>query len=129
MKWARSRPYGNDNLIAKPGHEEIAAKLSDKLFAILEQTGGMQIPLSEDEGFRAQSRSPNANLDALRSELLSDRVIGLAHARHDAVRRHPFQQFADDYAPEFAGRAGEEQTEGFHPPYLALVPVRPHPTV
>jgi N-acetylglucosamine-6-sulfatase len=57
-------PHENDNLIAKPGHEEIAAKLSDKLFAILEQTGGMQIPLSEDAGFRAQSRSPKGHEQA-----------------------------------------------------------------
>jgi N-acetylglucosamine-6-sulfatase len=57
-------PNENDNLLAKPGHEEVAAKLSDKLFGILEQTAGMQIPLSVDAGFRAQSRSPEGHKQA-----------------------------------------------------------------
>jgi N-acetylglucosamine-6-sulfatase len=57
-------PHETDNLLAKPGHEALAAKLSDKLFGILEQTAGMQIPISPDGGFRAQSRSPSGHKQA-----------------------------------------------------------------
>jgi N-acetylglucosamine-6-sulfatase len=51
-------PHENDNLLARPGHEDLAERLSASLFAILEKTDGMQIPLSADAGFRAQLRSP-----------------------------------------------------------------------
>ncbi len=45
-------PHENDNLLARPGHEELAEKMSERLFRILETTDGMQIPLSPDSGGR-----------------------------------------------------------------------------
>ncbi len=45
-------PHETNNLLAKPGHEELAERMSRKLFAILERTGGMQIPLAPDSGER-----------------------------------------------------------------------------
>ncbi len=53
-------PHENDNLLARPGHEELAERLSGKLFTLLEQTDGMQIPLSADAGYRANLRKPSA---------------------------------------------------------------------
>ncbi|MPT49373.1 MAG: DUF4976 domain-containing protein [Sphingobium sp.] len=49
-------PGENHNLMTEPGHEDLAKRLSDKMFAILEDTRGMQIPLSADGGFRANLR-------------------------------------------------------------------------
>jgi N-acetylglucosamine-6-sulfatase len=46
------------NLLARPGHEDLADRMSKKLFAILEKTGGMQIPLSADAGQRNELRDP-----------------------------------------------------------------------
>lgn len=51
-------PTESNNLIASPGHEELARRLSGKLFDILETTGGMAIPLSADAGQRNDLRSP-----------------------------------------------------------------------
>lgn len=51
-------PHENDNLLARPGHEALAERLGGKLFALLERTGGMAIPLSADAGWRADLRSP-----------------------------------------------------------------------
>lgn len=51
-------PAENDNLLARPGHEDLAARMSDKLFGLLEETGGMQIPLSPDSGERNERRDP-----------------------------------------------------------------------
>jgi N-acetylglucosamine-6-sulfatase len=51
-------PHENDNLLAKPGHEDLAERMSAKLFRLLEQTGGMQIPLSADAGERNELRDP-----------------------------------------------------------------------
>ena len=48
----------SDNLLARPGHEELADRLSTRLFGILEQTEGMQIPMSEDAGMRMPLRDP-----------------------------------------------------------------------
>lgn len=53
-------PQENDNLLARPGHEDLAERLSGKLFTLLEQTDGMQIPLSADAGYRANLRNPSA---------------------------------------------------------------------
>nr|WP_274604036.1 sulfatase/phosphatase domain-containing protein [Sphingomonas sp. CFBP 13720] len=53
-------PHENDNLLARPGHEDLAERLSGKLFTLLEQTDGMQIPLSADAGYRANLRKPGA---------------------------------------------------------------------
>lgn len=45
-------PHETDNLIARPGHEDLAERMSGKLFALLEKTDGMAIPLSADAGIR-----------------------------------------------------------------------------
>lgn len=50
-------PHENDNLLARPGHEDLAERLSGKLFALLEETNGMQIPLSADAGGRNELRN------------------------------------------------------------------------
>lgn len=50
-------PQENNNLLAQPGHEDLAQRLSGNLFKILEQTGGMQIPLSADAGGRNELRN------------------------------------------------------------------------
>lgn len=49
-------PHESRNLLASPGHEELAARMSGKLFAILERTDGMQIPLAPDAGQRNDLR-------------------------------------------------------------------------
>jgi N-acetylglucosamine-6-sulfatase len=51
-------PNENDNLLARPGHEALAEKMSTKLFHKLKETGGMQIPLSPDAGERNELRDP-----------------------------------------------------------------------
>lgn len=51
-------PHENDNLLARPGHEALAERMSTKLFQFLERTGGMQIPLSADSGERNELRDP-----------------------------------------------------------------------
>jgi N-acetylglucosamine-6-sulfatase len=51
-------PHENDNLLARPGHEAMAERMSAKLFAMLEQSGGMTIPLSADSGLRRDLRDP-----------------------------------------------------------------------
>lgn len=57
-------PHENDNLLARPGHEELAERLSGKLFALLERTGGMQIPLSVDAGERNILRNRGGSAQA-----------------------------------------------------------------
>jgi N-acetylglucosamine-6-sulfatase len=49
-------PTESDNLLARPGHEELADRLSARLFTLLEETEGMQIPMSEDAGMRMRLR-------------------------------------------------------------------------
>ncbi|WP_206185934.1 sulfatase [Sphingosinicella sp. BN140058] len=51
-------PHEANNLLARPGHEALAEQMSKKLFGILEQTGGMAIPLSADAGIRNDLRDP-----------------------------------------------------------------------
>ncbi|MDO7841825.1 sulfatase family protein [Sphingomonas immobilis] len=51
-------PQESDNLLARPGHEAMAERMSTKLFDLLEKTGGMQIPLSADAGERNELRNP-----------------------------------------------------------------------
>jgi N-acetylglucosamine-6-sulfatase len=51
-------PHENDNLLARPGHEDLAERMSAKLFRLLEETNGMQIPLSADSGERNELRDP-----------------------------------------------------------------------
>lgn len=49
-------PHETNNLIAGPGHEDLAARMSERLFAMLEQSHGMAIPLSADAGERNELR-------------------------------------------------------------------------
>jgi len=51
-------PHETNNLLARPGHEDLAERMSGKLFALLEKTEGMQIPLSVDAGERNDRRDP-----------------------------------------------------------------------
>ncbi len=44
------------NLIVAPEHAQRVREMNGRLFAWLEQTGGMQIPLRRDSGFRADRR-------------------------------------------------------------------------
>src|SRR3546814_7813589 len=57
-------PGENDNLLARPGHEDLAARMSGKLFGLLEETDGMQIPLSPDSGERNEKRDPKGPVGA-----------------------------------------------------------------
>jgi len=54
----KTDPHETDNLLARPGHEDLAAAMSAKLFGILERTQGMQIPLAPDAGLRNALRDP-----------------------------------------------------------------------
>ena len=56
-----SDPRETDNLLARPGHEALAERMSAKLFDFLERTNGMQIPLSRDAGQRNDLRDPSAS--------------------------------------------------------------------
>jgi N-acetylglucosamine-6-sulfatase len=51
-------PKEADNLLARPGHEALAERMSGKLFQLLEETEGMAIPLSADAGERNELRNP-----------------------------------------------------------------------
>ncbi|WP_199560196.1 sulfatase family protein [Sphingomonas psychrotolerans] len=55
-------PRETNNLLAAPGHEELAAQMSTKLFDLLERTDGMQIPLARDAGQRNALRDPRGPL-------------------------------------------------------------------
>ncbi|WP_267395450.1 MULTISPECIES: sulfatase [unclassified Sphingomonas] len=57
-------PHESDNLLATPGHEELAARLSTKLFELLKASDGMQIPLSVDAGDPNQLRSAKGSAQA-----------------------------------------------------------------
>jgi N-acetylglucosamine-6-sulfatase len=57
-------PNENNNLLARPGHEELAERMSAKLFRLLEETGGMQIPLSADASERNELRDPKGPAQA-----------------------------------------------------------------
>ncbi len=57
-------PHENDNLLARPGHEDLAARMSAKLFRLLEESEGMQIPLSADAGERNDLRDPKGSAQA-----------------------------------------------------------------
>ena len=53
-------PEESENLLARPGHEALAERMSGKLFDILERTDGMDIPLARDAGERNLMRSAQA---------------------------------------------------------------------
>ncbi|KQT35442.1 acetylglucosamine-6-sulfatase [Sphingomonas sp. Leaf412] len=57
-------PRESDNLLGRPGHEELAARMSAKLFRLLEESDGMQIPLSADAGQRNDLRDPDRSPQA-----------------------------------------------------------------
>ena len=57
-------PHETDNLLARPGHEDLAERMSGKLFSLLEGTQGMQIPLSADAGQRNDLRDPKGPAQA-----------------------------------------------------------------
>lgn len=43
-------PLEANNLIFAPGHEAIVQRMNQKLFDVLETTGGLSLPLSRDAG-------------------------------------------------------------------------------
>jgi len=47
------------NLIFSPEHQAIAQRMRERLFATLENTGGMRMPLYPDRGFQARLRNPD----------------------------------------------------------------------
>lgn len=51
-------PLETDNLIDSPAHKEIVKSLNKRMFDILEQTGGMSIPLRRDSGGQNNKRRP-----------------------------------------------------------------------
>jgi N-acetylglucosamine-6-sulfatase len=57
-------PLESNNLIESAGHAEIVARMNKRLFALLEQTDGMRIPLYRDTGRQSNLRSPNRSKEA-----------------------------------------------------------------
>jgi N-acetylglucosamine-6-sulfatase len=49
-------PLESKNLIRSPQHKDVAARLNKQLFDVLEETGGMSIPLYRDRGGSANLR-------------------------------------------------------------------------
>jgi N-acetylglucosamine-6-sulfatase len=52
-------PLESRNLIASEEHQKIAIEMNRRLFEILEETGGMSIPLREDRGRKNGLRRPD----------------------------------------------------------------------
>ncbi len=52
-------PLESRNLIASKEHQKIAVEMNRRLFEILEETGGMSIPLREDRGRKNGLRRPD----------------------------------------------------------------------
>ena len=63
-------PAESRNLIASPEHQEIVTEMNRRLFEILEETGGMSIPLAEDRGRQNGLRRPDLAAPALFPEPL-----------------------------------------------------------
>jgi N-acetylglucosamine-6-sulfatase len=63
-------PLESRNLIASEEHQEIVAEMNRRLFEILEETGGMSIPLREDRGRKNGLRRPDRAAPALFPEPL-----------------------------------------------------------
>lgn len=57
-------PLESRNLIFSEKHQEIVKRMRGKLFDILEQTGGMNIPLQRDRGAQQNLRSPERSKGA-----------------------------------------------------------------
>jgi N-acetylglucosamine-6-sulfatase len=51
-------PLETQNLIYDPQHQQIATRMRNQLFATLEKTQGMQIPLFPDRGGQNNRRDP-----------------------------------------------------------------------
>jgi N-acetylglucosamine-6-sulfatase len=54
-------PSEMNNLIFSADHQPVATRMRSELFAMLEKTGGMHIPLFPDRGFQANLRNPDAS--------------------------------------------------------------------
>ena len=54
-----SDPAESDNLLSRPGHEDLAARMSARLFQMLGESGGLSIPLSADSGLARVLRDPH----------------------------------------------------------------------
>jgi len=52
-------PLESRNLIFSPSHQTVIHQMRSRLFEILEQTGGMSIPLQPDRGGQQVLRNPN----------------------------------------------------------------------
>ena len=52
-------PLESRNLIASREHQEIGVEMNRRLFGVLEETGGMSIPLREDRGRKNGLRRPD----------------------------------------------------------------------
>ena len=52
-------PDEMNNLINSPDHQDLVEKFNQELWDWLEATGGMQIPLRRDQGFRGADRKPH----------------------------------------------------------------------
>jgi N-acetylglucosamine-6-sulfatase len=63
-------PLEARNLIASPEHQEIVESMNQRLFEILEETGGMAIPLTPDRGSSQNLRRPDLAAPALFPEPL-----------------------------------------------------------
>jgi N-acetylglucosamine-6-sulfatase len=57
-------PLESRNLIFSEKHQEIVKRMREKLFDILEETGGMNIPLQRDRGAQQNLRSPDRSKGA-----------------------------------------------------------------
>jgi N-acetylglucosamine-6-sulfatase len=55
----REDPMEMRNLIYSPEHQSLAREMRSKLFATLERTGGMHMPMYPDSGWRMDLRDPN----------------------------------------------------------------------
>lgn len=52
-------PLESRNLIFSPQHAEIIKEMRERLFDILEETGGLNIPMQRDAGGQSNKRNPN----------------------------------------------------------------------
>jgi N-acetylglucosamine-6-sulfatase len=57
-------PLESNNLIFSPEHQQTITQMRKRLFEILEQTGGMQMPLWPDRGNSQNLRNPKASRSA-----------------------------------------------------------------
>lgn len=60
----RSDPGEENNLIFTPGHEGLAAEMNARMFELLAETHGMELPMKPDTGDRYLLRRPDASRQA-----------------------------------------------------------------